>query len=227
MPPSDLAAAAHRVSWRVGYRWIVRDVTLEAPRGRLVLLVGGNGAGKTTLLRLFAGLMRPSAGQIVRHAAVGLVAHHTMLYDALTARENLRFFARLHGVHHAGHVDAVLDRLGLAPAADQRIAGFSRGMLQRLAIARALLHDPALLLLDEPLSGLDESGAAILVRLIRELKGRGHAVLAATHQLVEVVAHADAIGYIAGGRLLACEPPPAREAGAVIDRYRELAARVA
>ncbi|NIM52109.1 MAG: ATP-binding cassette domain-containing protein [Gemmatimonadales bacterium] len=224
MPSPDPVVAVRGVSRRFGHRWVVKDISFEVPPGEALLLVGGNGAGKTTLLRVIAGLLNPTAGAVERHAMAGMVAHHTMLYDALTARENLWFFARLHGVAERGRVDALLERLGLGSVAGERIAIFSRGMLQRLAIARALLHDPELLLLDEPLSGLDETAAQIVLDVVAELRARGGALVIATHQLAELVAVAARVGYIVSGRLAALEPVDGRDAASVMNRYRELAA---
>jgi ABC-type multidrug transport system ATPase subunit len=188
------------------------------------MLVGGNGAGKTTLLRLMAGLLRPNRGAISYSGAVGMVAHHTMMYDALTARENLTFFGRLHALPSDGRVDRLIDLLGLTAARDQRIATYSRGMLQRLAIARALLHEPDVLLLDEPLTGLDDAASHVVLDVIDELKRRGAALVIASHQLVELVGTVARVGYMVAGRLAALEPIAGLDAGGVVSRYRELVA---
>ncbi len=223
MQSADPPVAVRGLSRRYGGRWVLRDVSLSVAPGEVMLLVGHNGAGKTTLLRVLAGLVRPTRGEVVRCAPPGVVAHHSMLYDALTARENLAFFARLHGVADRGRVPHLLDRLGLAAVADQRIATFSRGMLQRLAIARALLDDPALLLLDEPLNGLDEAATDIVLNVLEERRVRGGAVVVASHQFAELVALATRIGYLVAGRLAALEPLATRNAGQILERYRALA----
>lgn len=224
MATQEPAVRVREVSRRFGHRWIVRNVSMEVHPGEAVLLVGGNGAGKTTLLRVIAGLLRASRGTVEHRGSVGMVAHHTMMYDALTARENLVFFARLHGLPSDGRADRLIERLGLAHAAHQRIATFSRGMLQRLAIARSLMHDPDVLLFDEPLTGLDEAASRIVLDVIRELKARGAALLIATHQLVELVGETARVGYMVSGRLAALEPIGGRDAGGVVSRYRELVA---
>ncbi len=210
------------VSRRFGHRWVVRRVSLDIVPGEAVLLIGGNGAGKTTLLRVVSGLLKASKGAIELTGTVGMVAHHTMMYDALTARENLAFFARLHGVPRDKRLDDLLELLGLAHVAHERIATFSRGMLQRLAIARSLLHEPDVLLLDEPLSGLDDAASQVVLDVIRELKSRGASLVIATHQLVELVGIAERVGIMVQGKLVALEPLKGRDAAAVVARYREL-----
>jgi heme exporter protein A len=212
------------VSKRFGHRWVLRNVSLEVEPGEAVLLVGGNGAGKTTLLRVMAGLLQPNRGSIERTGAVGMVAHHTMMYDALTARENLSFFARLHGLPKDGREDRLLDLLGLAEFADERIVTFSRGMLQRLAIARSLMHEPDVMLFDEPLTGLDDAASHIVLDVIAELEARRAALVIASHQLVELVGVAARVGFMVQGELAALEPIAGRDAGGVVSRYRELVA---
>jgi heme exporter protein A len=159
-------------SKRFGERLALRKVTLTIEAGETVVLLGANGAGKSTLLRLAAGLLRPTAGsaaidgvaavsapRAVR-ARLAYAGHQTQLYRGLTGRENLALHAKLH--HRTIDADMLLNRVGLSGRGDERIDGFSRGMLQRLALARAIAHEPALLLLDEPASGLDADGRALL-----------------------------------------------------------------
>ncbi len=222
MPLAEHPILLREVSRRFGHRWVVRQVSLDVRAGEMLLLIGGNGAGKTTLLRLMAGLLKPSRGAVERRGVTGMVAHHTMLYDALTARENLVFVARLYGIQDRSRIDRLLDRLGLLQVAGERIATFSRGMLQRLAIARSLLHDPNILLLDEPLSGLDDAASRIVLDVVRELEGRGGALVIATHQLIELVSLAARVGYMVSGKLAALEAADGRDAGAVMQRYRDL-----
>jgi heme exporter protein A len=199
-------------------------VSLSLAAGESVLLVGPNGAGKTTLLRVLAGLLRASGGRVERRGRVGLVAHYSMLYDALTARENLRFFARLHGVEGRRRADDLLEQMGLAAFGDERVGAFSRGMTQRLAIARALLSDPDILLLDEPLTGLDDRSCAKVLQVLGELQARGRALLIASHQLAELLGVVTAIGFLIQGRLAAMEPVAGRGAEAITARYREVTA---
>jgi heme exporter protein A len=219
-----VAVRANNVSKRFGHRWVLREVTMEVEQGEAVLLVGGNGAGKTTLLRVMSGLLKPNRGTIERFGTVGMVAHHTMMYDALTARENLAFFARLHGLPSDGRIDRLLELLGLTDFASERIVTFSRGMLQRLAIARALMPEPEVLLFDEPLTGLDDAASHVVLDVIEELEARRAALVIATHQLVELVGVATRVGFLVRGALAALEPIAGRDAGGVVSRYRELVA---
>jgi ABC-type multidrug transport system ATPase subunit len=164
-------------SKRFGERLALRKASLTVAAGETVVLLGPNGAGKSTLLRLAAGLLRPTAGSArindveaisapkALRAGIAYAGHQPQLYRGLTARENLELHLRLHQT--SADTGALLERVGLGDRADERIDGFSRGMLQRLALARATAHQPALLLLDEPASGLDEDGRALLDDTLR------------------------------------------------------------
>jgi ABC-type multidrug transport system ATPase subunit len=164
-------------SKRFGERLALRKASLTVAAGETVVLLGPNGAGKSTLLRLAAGLLRPTAGSArindveaisapkALRAGIAYAGHQPQLYRGLTARENLELHLRLHQT--SADTGALLERVGLGDRADERIDGFSRGMLQRLALARATAHQPALLLLDEPASGLDEGGRALLDDTLR------------------------------------------------------------
>jgi len=222
MTPPKAEIVANGVGWRVGYRWILKNISLTVGPGEVALLIGGNGSGKTSLLRVLAGLNRPAQGTVHCRGGVGLVAHHSMLYDALTGRENLAFVTRLGLGYDPERVDAVLDQMGLHAAADQRLGTYSRGMTQRLAIARALLDDPGVLLLDEPLTGLDEAAVGIVVNVIENRRDHGHALLIASHQLIDLADRATAVGFIVAGKLAAWEPVEGRDASAIISRYRAL-----
>ncbi|MBA3861024.1 MAG: heme ABC exporter ATP-binding protein CcmA, partial [Solirubrobacterales bacterium] len=184
---ADLALELRGLGRRYGERPALQDVTLDLQAGRTLVVFGPNGAGKTTLLRVLAGLLRPHAGDVRVLGArlpdegwrargrVGLLTHEPLLYRELSARENLRFHARLHGVA-PGRVDEALEAVALRVRADDPIAELSRGMVQRAAVARAVLHDPALLLLDEPMANLDPAAAEVLEPLIGRSSGRTRVV---------------------------------------------------
>jgi heme exporter protein A len=181
------------VEKRFGMRLALRGITLSIAPGEFVALVGANGSGKTTLLRIAALLSRPSGGTIridgeatnslqsIR-ARCGLVSHATLLYDELTAGENLLFFARLYDLPNArATCTSVLERVGLSPRAQDLVRTFSRGMRQRLSLARALLAAPRLLLLDEPATGLDPAGQSWLAKEVARLHAEGCTILMSTH----------------------------------------------
>ena len=203
-----LAGAAKRF----GTHTALHPIDLVIPRGQAALLVGANGAGKSTLLRLVAGLCRPSAGSVkingrdpqrtpeVR-AEIGLLSHQTLLYDELTARENLRFFAQLYGLDNPEErLAAALVAVGLNERLDQRVGSFSRGMKQRLAIARAILHRPSILLLDEPFTGLDASASTALHRLLCRFRQEGRTCILVTHRLDEAEGLVDRLLVIERGQ---------------------------
>jgi len=207
------------VSRNFGRRRALNRVTLRCDAGEIVALLGPNGAGKSTLLSIAATLLEPSSGTLRygdhdRHrdlrARIGLLAHDLYLYPELTAAENLTFFAQLHGVADAAsRVDRALASARLADRRDDPVSGFSRGMRQRLALERALLHDPRLVLLDEPFTGLDDASAAGLVERLRELRGRGAIVVLATHDLEVIEGLIDRAVMLRDGRLVAIADGPA------------------
>lgn len=212
--------AVRGVERRFGRVVALAAVNLDVEPGEVVLLLGPNGAGKTTLLRCIAGLARPTRGTIhidgqdvhrdpAARGRLGLLSHQAFVYDDLTARENLRFAAALHGLDAVERrVQEALDAVGLTRGADTRVAGYSRGTLQRLAIARATLHHPALLLLDEPFTGLDASSANDLRHRISAERGAGRAVVCVTHEPGEAWLPATRVIVLAGGRIVLDAPRP-------------------
>jgi len=181
-----------------GLQPVLRKLDLTIARGEFVALLGPNGSGKSTLLRQLAGLTQPTAGTITiggwelpREAAavraqIGMVSHKLLLYDNLTARENLTFFARLYNIpadEAKTRMEALLERVGLARRGDDLVRTYSRGMQQRLSIARALLHRPHVLLMDEPYTGLDQDASLVLDTLLNEAHAEGHTIVMTTHEL--------------------------------------------
>ncbi len=196
----------------------VRDVTFDAPDGQITGLLGPNGAGKTTLLRMLATLVVPDAGQASvggldvvadRYAVrrrIGVLSDARGLYPRLTARENVRYFGELHGLKGASleaRIDALLATLGLTLLADRRTGGFSQGEKMKVAIARALVHDPDTILLDEPTNGLDIMSVRTLRDELRALRAQRKCLLFSSHVMQEVAALCDRIVVLAHGRVVA------------------------
>jgi sodium transport system ATP-binding protein len=196
----------------------VRDVTFDAPDGAITGLLGPNGAGKTTLLRIIATLVVPDAGQAqvdgldavadryAVRARIGVLSDARGLYARLTARENVRYYGVLHGLSGAPleeRIDALFATLGLSPIADRRAAGFSQGERMKVAIARALVHDPDTILLDEPTNGLDIMSVRMLRTELRALRAQGKCLLFSSHVMQEVAALCDRIVVLSRGRVVA------------------------
>jgi len=180
---------ARRLGKRYGEKRVLRGIDLALPRGGFLVVTGANGAGKTTLLRICAGLAQPTEGTIERSAAraqVGYLGHEPLVYRELTALENLELYGRLYRLPELRErIGMVLERFGLWEVRHERVASYSRGMTQRLALCRVLLHEPELLVLDEPYSALDEAGAELLDAQLAELRGEGTFILA-THDPARV-----------------------------------------
>jgi heme ABC exporter ATP-binding subunit CcmA len=180
---------ARRLGKRFGEKRVLRGIDLELPRGGFLVVTGPNGAGKTTLLRICAGLAQPTEGMIERsisRAQVGYLAHEPLVYRELTALENLDLYGRLyHVAERRERIGMLLERFGLWEVRHERVASYSRGMTQRLALCRVLLHEPELLVLDEPFSALDEAGAELLDAQLAELRGE-RTFLLATHDPAHV-----------------------------------------
>ena len=211
-PPSALEAVG--LVRRFGLRRAVDGVTVRLAAGECLALFGPNGAGKTTLLRMLGGLLRASAGTVrvggselgrepAARALVGVLSHQSMLYAALTARENVEFSARLYGVADPGAAAArALERMRVIDRADAPVRALSRGLQQRVSVARATVHGPRLLLLDEPYTGLDEAGAAALSELLVALKAAGTALVIVTHNVHEGLALATQAAVMRAGRFV-------------------------
>jgi heme exporter protein A len=203
------AVALQGVGRAYGERVALRDVSFSLAPGATLAVFGANGAGKTTLLRILAGLLRPHAGTATVLGAVlpreawrmrgrvGLLGHEPLLYRDLSVRENLRYHARLHGVD-GGRADALVEQVGLAARVDDPVRTLSRGMTQRAAICRAVLHAPELLLLDEPLANLDPGGTLAVAPLIGRRAGPARVLI--SHDAEQGLAEADWVLGLRGGR---------------------------
>jgi len=234
MLPASPAIEAAGVSRTFGRRRAVDDVTLSVPAGDCLALFGPNGAGKTTLLRLIAGLLAPSAGSVRvggrplrddadARAQVGLISHQSMLYRALTARENVEFAARLYGVAdpRAAAVRA-LDAMRVLDRADTPVRALSRGLQQRVSIARAIVHEPSVVLLDEPYTGLDAAGGAALTGMLQSLRAARAALLLVTHNVDEGLAVASHAAVMLAGRIVRVADCATLDARTFREEYRAL-----
>jgi heme exporter protein A len=203
--PPDSALRASALSVAYGERWALRDVGLELGRGMTLAVIGPNGAGKSTLLRVLATLLRPTEGaaavlgcELPREGwrlrgRIGYLGHSALLYRDLEAAENLRFHARLFGLADGGEkrIAELLERVGLAHRAGTRVGEMSAGMVQRLAVCRAFLHEPELLILDEPLANLDPAGAETVAPLLGPGEGRTRVLV--THDVAAALAGSDRV----------------------------------
>jgi heme exporter protein A len=205
------------------------DLTLAA--GQVTALLGPNGAGKSTLVGILATLISPSSGVVLYggrepddalRGAVGVIAHESLCYGDLSGRENLQFFARLYGVKDARRAaEELLERVGLSEAARRPARTYSRGMLQRLAVARALVHRPGLLLADEPFTGLDRAGVELLAALIAEERARGAVIVVVSHDFEAVGQLIDRVVVLQRGKIAHDGPAPAqRSSSALAELYR-------
>jgi heme exporter protein A len=215
-----------------GSKKVLRGLDLEVRAGEFVALLGPNGAGKTTFLRILASLSRPTVGDVrvagyrlpgqaaAVRARLGFVSHMPLLYGDLTAEENLHFFGRMYSVPALDQrTGEVLDLVGLAPRRRDLVRTFSRGMQQRLAIGRAILHDPDVLLFDEPHTGLDQDACDMLDRVLREVAASGRTVVMTSHDLARIESLATRFDVLARGNIVASI---ARKdlRGNVLDFYR-------
>jgi ABC-2 type transport system ATP-binding protein len=211
----DLAVHTHDLGKRFGQRTALAGIDLEVPRGVAFGFLGANGAGKTTLIRLLLGLAEPTSGRMQllgrdlpgeradALARVGAIIEEPRFHPHLSGRENLEIHAAARDRAAHGRIDGALGRVGLGPRGDDRVKGYSLGMRQRLGVARCLLSDPELLILDEPMNGLDPAGILEFRHLIRELVAEGRTVLLSSHLLDEVEKTCDVAAIVDEGRVVA------------------------
>jgi ABC-type multidrug transport system ATPase subunit len=222
------------VSRHFGRRRAVSRVSFTATAGEIVGVLGPNGAGKSTLIGMLATLVGPSTGTVrygeltaaeagadIRRR-IGLLAHELHLYPELSARQNLSFFARLYGISDPGAIDAALERAGLLERGDEAISAFSRGMRQKLALERALIHGPRLLLLDEPFTGLDDRAVLAVTVRLRQMAAAGAIVVVTTHDLDVAEGFVTRVVVVRGGQLVTDEAA----APGLRARYRSLVGAV-
>ncbi len=190
------AVEAHGISKTYGHFPALRSIDLRVPRGVSVTLFGRNGAGKTTFLKIAATLAKPSKGTLSIHGfdigqkpeevrrSIGLLSHNTYVYRDLTPRENLNFFSRLYGIEHTPeYIDGLIQRVGLYRRRNDAVRSFSRGLLQRVGLARVMMHNPRVLLLDEPYTGLDAHAVEILNQMLDQAVEEGRTVILTTHDI--------------------------------------------
>jgi heme exporter protein A len=224
----------HKLVKRFGLKTVLRGMDFEVQEGEFVALLGPNGAGKTTFLRILASLSRPAMGEVriagyrLPHQAaavrsiLGVVSHQPLLYGDLTAEENLQFYGRMYGVLHLDQrVVEVLEMVGLAARRRDLVRTFSRGMQQRLAIGRAVLHDPEVMLFDEPHTGLDQDACAMLDQVLSEVAARGRTVVMTSHDLARVGDLASRFDILSRGLIVASAPRTEMEPNNLLAFYKQ------
>jgi heme ABC exporter ATP-binding subunit CcmA len=217
-----------------GAKPVLRGIDFHVKPGEFVALLGPNGAGKTTFLRILASLTRPNQGDVTidgyclsnQAAAVrrrlGVVLHKPLLYGELTAEENLRFYGRMYAILDIeARIDEILELVGLSRRRRDLVRTFSRGMQQRLSIGRALLHDPPVMLLDEPHTGLDQDASVMFDSVLEQVARRGHTVMMTSHDLIRAAKLADRFDILAGGKIVASQRSSDTEAEALVRFYRQ------
>jgi heme exporter protein A len=218
-----------------GLKPVLRGLELQVEPGEFLALLGPNGAGKTTLLRILASLARPNAGlvRIAGHtlpgeaaavrATLGVVSHLPLLYGDLTAEENLRFYSRMYDLNDVERrVAEALELVGLRARRRDLVREFSRGMQQRLAIGRAILHDPEVLLFDEPYTGLDQDAAQMLDGLLRQVAGRGRTVVMTSHDLLRSASLATRLDILSRGVIARSLDPASMQPGELAALYQQV-----
>jgi len=210
IPPAPSVIAVQNVIKQFGRFAALRGVTAEFDAGRFHAILGDNGAGKTTLLRALAGLAHPTRGEIAIFGRspkdacrdLGYMAHPSLLYDEMSGMENLRYFAGLYGIAGDARCEEVIRLVGLNPELTRAVGQYSQGMRQRMSLARAILHDPKVLLLDEPFSNVDVNSAHAMVVLLKSMRDAGKTVFVVTHQALLLEGVADEFVWMQGGQIV-------------------------
>jgi heme exporter protein A len=227
------ALRASGITKRFGHRLVLKGVDLEVAPGERIAIFGPNGAGKSTLLRILATVATPTSGRVEvvgvdpgedpleARRRIGVISHHPYLYDNLSARENLTFYGRMYDVPELeARIEKLAARVGLSPRLDDRVGTFSHGMHQRLAMARSVLHDPDVLMLDEPEAGLDQDALDLLASLLSESSsGRRRAAIVVTHHLDLGLTLSDRVLILVGGRFVFEAPSSELDAASVRTQY--------
>jgi ABC-type multidrug transport system ATPase subunit len=223
--PSISIITVNNVIKQFGRFAALRGVTAEFDAGQFHAILGENGAGKTTLLRALAGLAQPTRGEISifgkspREACreIGYMAHPSLLYDEMSGMENLRYFARLYGIAGDRRCEEVIRAVGLDPELGRAVGQYSQGMRQRMSLARAILHDPSVLLLDEPFSNVDVHSARAMAALLKGMRDAGKTVFVITHQALLLEGVADEFVWMHAGQIVDRTASLARSAGSAGD----------
>ncbi len=229
-----LIIEVHKLIKRFGLKTVLRGLDFQVQPGEFVAILGPNGAGKTTFLRILASLSRPAMGEVyiagyrlpAQAAAVrriiGVVSHQPLLYGDLTAEENLRFYGRMYAVPALNErIHEVLDLVGLTPRRRDLVRTFSRGMQQRLAIGRAVLHNPEIMLFDEPHTGLDQDACAMLDNTLQEVAARGRTVVMTSHDLSRSADLASRFDVLSRGQIVASAQRGEMDPDMLLSFYRE------
>jgi ABC-type multidrug transport system ATPase subunit len=217
-PPAQSAVIVSSVVKQFGRFAALRAVSAEFDAGKFHAILGDNGAGKTTLLRALAGLASPTQGTISMFGKapqdssreIGYMAHPSLLYDEMSGMENLRYFARLYGIAGDERCAEVIRAVGLDPQLGRPVGQYSQGMRQRMSLARAILHDPKVLLLDEPFSNVDVHSARAMVHLLKDMRDSGKTIFVVTHQALLLEGVADEFVWMQDGRIVDRTAAPVR-----------------